>query len=368
MKKNFFMLAATAALFAACAETELVNEVNVEGTQQEIGFSTFAGKTTRAENSTQTEKLGLEQHHGDFDVWAYKNTMNPAYVFEDVEVTYVTADDKWEYTPLKYWDKAANDYEFYAAAPSRADWKLIRGTAAQNDDYFKLVNFVLEDKSIESTEYTQSFKGTNTQDLMIASPENVGEAAILAAQKVNLEFNHILSRLNVTVKKSEVLKNETVVLTAISVKNLPNSGSFDESKVAISAASSTERWDVFSAYKGQITGIGLASVETKASYVIQSLIMPQNVEYQAIDRDGSNNSTTVAPYLELAYTIGGEPFNASYNLANTFGSEADPVPFNEGWQNTLNITIDASVIEFEAETYKWVVYDKKNPTFGNENF
>ena len=59
MKKNFFMLAATAALFAACAETELVNEVNVEGTQQEIGFSTFAGKTTRAENSTQTEKQGL---------------------------------------------------------------------------------------------------------------------------------------------------------------------------------------------------------------------------------------------------------------------------------------------------------------------
>lgn len=360
------MLAATAALFAACAETDLVNEVNVESNSQAIGFSTFAGKVTRAENSAETKTQGLEKHHGNFDVWAYKNTMNPAYVFEDVTVSHKEDGDVWEYTPLKYWDKAANDYEFYAAAPSREDWELNRGTSAQDDDYFTLVNFALEDKSIPSTEYTESFKGVTTQDLMIASPENVGEAAILAAQKVNLEFNHILSRLNVTVKKSDVLEKEKVVLTAISVKNLPNTGSFDESATEIGVTSSTKRWTTFASYKGKITGIDLASVEKDASYVIQSLVMPQKVAYEAIDRDGTQNEAAVAPYLEIAYTIGGEPFNASYNLANAFGATSDAVAFKEGWQNTLNITIDASVIVFDAETYEWDVNVVKDPVFGNE--
>ena len=48
MKMNYFMLAATAALFAACAETDLVNEIAVEETPQAIGFETFADKVTLA--------------------------------------------------------------------------------------------------------------------------------------------------------------------------------------------------------------------------------------------------------------------------------------------------------------------------------
>lgn len=350
------MLAATAALFAACAETDLVNEVNIESNSQEIGFSTYAGKVTRAtaENSTATSKLGLEQHHDNFKVWAYKNTAD-VYVFENVTVEH--AGTKWTYSPLKYWDKAADNYEFYAASPADFNWVLRKNDKAQNDDYFVLQNFQLEDATIASTGYEESLASVTNQDLMIASPENVGQEDILAHNDVQLDFNHILSRLNVTVKRGENIDETLVVkLVSISVNKLPNTGTFTETEIT-NAGASTGRWDVWTDYTGKITGNALDVVTNKPSYVIQSLVMPQNVTYASIDRDGRDNGSTTAPYLYIEYTIDGEPFNASYNLANAFGSTADPVAFKEGWQNTLNITLDAYAIVFDAVTFKWV-YDK----------
>ena len=38
MKKNYFLLAATTMMFAACAQSDLVNEIAVEETPQAIGF------------------------------------------------------------------------------------------------------------------------------------------------------------------------------------------------------------------------------------------------------------------------------------------------------------------------------------------
>lgn len=360
MKKNFFMLAATAALFAACAETELVNEVNVESNSQAIGFSTYAGKVTRAENSGETATDGLGIHHSDFNVWAYKNT-HTAYVFDNVKV-YLSG-TAWKYDGAKYWDKAANKYEFYAAAPFRTEWILnTNSDADQANDYFTFAGFVLEDKTLSSTSYEESLKSATNQDLMIASPEPVLEGAILSGATVQLDFNHILSRLNVTVKKSATLVNEVVNLTSISINKLSNNGSFDESD------KEGHRWTLTENVTGSITGNILNGVGATGAYVIQSLVMPQDVYYAPIDRNGDHNVSTKAPYLYITYTIGGEPFAASYNLANAFGKSlaGEYVAFKEGWQNTLNITIDADAIEFDAVTYKWDVDVENDPIFGNE--
>jgi hypothetical protein len=55
----------------------------------------------------------------------------------------------------------------------------------------------------------------------------------------------------------------------------------------------------------------------------------------------------------LEYTIDDEPYKAVYNLAKAFGSTSDPIAFNEGYQNTLNITIDAEEIKFTADAFVW---------------
>lgn len=348
MKKNYFMLAATTMMLAACAETDVVNEI-AEPQQQAISFETFANKATRAENSSETEVLGLEQHHGNFSVWGYKDVLTTDYVFKNVTVT---ADgENWKYSPTKYWDKAANTYEFYAAAPVDAKWVLNEKTTAQDDDFFTYANLELTGSTHASTSFVESFKSVAGDcDLMIASAEKVGETDILNAKTVQLDFNHILSRLNITVKKDDDIASEIVVLTSIKVKGLVNIASFDESNEAVTSASkTTARWEkTTNTY--DITGNTLAEVTSSKQYVLQSLVIPQDADYEAIDRNGT--STETKPYLYIEYTIGGEPFNATYNLANAF-NETSKVAFNEGWQNTLNITLNASSIVFDANTYKW---------------
>jgi hypothetical protein len=272
-------------------------------------------------------------------------------------------DNAWTYSPAKYWDKAANTYEFYAASPYRTDWVLnVNNTDAQDDDYFTLASFTLDDKTIASTQYVESFNGVTNQDLMIASPEKIEKDAIVAHQQVQLDFNHILSRLNVTVARgANIAANDVVKLKSISIMDLPNSGSFSE-KEAIDVASSTERWDLTGG-KGNITGKALEEVKDQPSYVIQSLVIPQKANYEKVDRDLLNNTTITAPYLYIEYSIGSEPFSATYNLANAFGKTDDGqyVSFYEGWQNTLNITLDAYAIVFDAVTFKWAVDAVKNP-------
>ena len=70
MKKQYFMIAAAATLFAACAETDLIDEVSVQEVPQVIGFETFANKQTRAEIKQTSD---LQTATGGFHVWGYKN-------------------------------------------------------------------------------------------------------------------------------------------------------------------------------------------------------------------------------------------------------------------------------------------------------
>lgn len=357
MKKNYFMLAAAALMFAACAETDFVNPVPVnEG--EVIGFETFANLPTKAtpENSTATKVKDLSTHHGSFIVWGYKNVATD-YVFDGVVITH--SGTAWNYADAndkKYWDKAATTYEFYAAAPANAGWELQEKTAAQNDNFFTIENVELKDETLTSTSFVDSLKDLATnEDLMIANPNKVVKAKF--GENVQFEFYHILSRLNITVKKQSTLTHK-VVLTSISVKDLLNIANFDESKT-ITTDGSTERWTK-TTNKGNLTGNALSEVSTSAQHVLQSLVIPQNVAYQKVERDGSTEET--APYLYIEYTINGEPFKATYNLANAFGLTADGnIPFNEGWQNNLNITIDAAEITFAANAFVWADSDKDLP-------
>ena len=346
MRKSYFLMAAAATMFAACSQSDVLNEVQVQDEAQAIGFSTYAGKVTRAENSYETLTDGLNAHHESFIVWGYKNTTT-AYVFNSIGVNYQGG--TWAYSPTKYWDKAAKTYEFYAAAPNNGNWVLNTRTDAQNDDYFTYANLELKDETHSSTAYQESFKTlTGNTDLMIASPKKVLQYQILGAEKVTFDFNHILSRLNITVRKDANLNGEDVELQSISVKGLVNIASFSEETEAV-AAGTTERWTkTDNTYT--LTGNGLNPVTTNSMFVLQSLVIPQEVAYEDVDRDGSTVESH--PYIYLEYTIGGEPFNATYNLANAF-AKADKVAFNEGWQNTLNITINAEKIVFDAVVFNW---------------
>lgn len=186
---------------------------------------------------------------------------------------------------------------------------------------------------------------------MIAAKCGIGAAQF--EQTVQLNFIHILSRLNVIVMQSATAPE--ITLNSVTVKGLNLKGTFNESLVAANGTGKTSRW----------TGANPAVTTTDykftsdfkltqdKNYVIQSLVIPQEVDYQSVKTDGSNLGESPEAYLEIIYNINGETFKAYYNLAAVFGASSGSIPFNEGYQNTLTITIDPAAISFNSTVASW---------------
>ena len=122
MKKSYLIIAAAAALFAACSDNDSFKEINNQQGSDAITFSTFTSKQTRAENSDALYTWAFLNNHTSFQVWAFKDIAPAAdkavFAGDVVAVSGTVADTKYEYSPLRFWDKTAGKYHFYAAAPS----------------------------------------------------------------------------------------------------------------------------------------------------------------------------------------------------------------------------------------------------------
>ncbi len=371
MKKQYFLMAMAATMFAACSQTEVIDEVVDNSTPKAIGFTTYSEGQTRAENSSADYLWHLENHHKTFNVWAYKNVSNTKVFNGDV----VTHDgSKWGYTNTRYWDKAADKYEFYAAAPAvdkaspvnNMQWVLNdKGNIIQNDDFITLDNYSIVGENLNATTlsgYEQSFKNLPTDlDLMIADKKPV----TTFYTDVDLKFIHILSRLNITIKKEGI--SDQVNLVSLEVYNLNNHGNFNESTVENTSTGTNARWTTSKTTSISYRYTGNEVVSETAQYAIQALVLPQDAEAEYVKLDGQNITLgSSKPFIKLVYTITSgsniETFAVYYNLSKAFNDGASKVAFYEGWQNSLNITIKPTAITFDANVATWDINASNNPT------
>lgn len=410
MKKSYLMIAAVAALLAACSSNDIKNDIKEFG-KSEIAFSTYASRQTKADNNSDASNANmwdLENHHTSFDVWAWKY-FNSAWVstavYDKGTVNYSTA---WATTGdnIRFWDKSAEKYYFYAAAPSSANWSLNnKYTASSNENgdkaYLSYADFSLAGGAANNlsagfssnaavTAYVPSFKDVADVDLMIAEDNEVERAKYNKnhPDDVNELFDHILSRLNVTVALKDggalATNNAVVKVTKFEITgvNLQNKGSFNENGAVSTApyigtalsSGTTARWtslDLEGTYDLPGADISGTTLTVSPLYIAQYLIIPQSITNEVLDRangkvDSNNDKVgdtdASHPYFVISYTINNEPYTAYYNLANAFGKTgAETLAFYEGWQNTLNIKLDADVITFDPQVYQWT--DKTNPDF-----
>lgn len=392
MKKTFIILASAVVILASCSKDDKV-QINNEQEEAVIGFTTYAEAQTKgADNNKNASALwSLEAHNTTFDVWAWKY-YNGAWVTPAVYgtettgnsrkgvVTYNTTSKAWVADPLKYWDKSADKYYFYAAAPSSANWQLNNNGSATDfsDDYLTYADFKLTGTGIDSTYYVKSFIEVADVDLMIAEDNEVERVNYNKdePETVHELFDHILSRLNVTValKDGGDLDKDGVVVkvTSFSITgvDLCNKGSFNENANLGEGKKledgTTKRWTATLDGTYNLAGLDIkdSTLTDKPLYIAQYLIIPQEVTFEELDRAKAvlaSDGTTAAAhtYLTISYTINDEPFTAYYNLAHAFGKNAtnSKLAFNEGWQNTLNIQLDADVIEFNPEVYEWTDHE-----------
>lgn len=365
MKKSVLFLA-TAAIFAACTN-DSVRE-NIAEDQVEIGFSTYIQKpvASKADNSNATEVNSLSNYHTTFVVNGYKNVAgNDVQVFADQLVTF--ADSKWGYSPVSYWDKSAAHYSFYAAAPQTTSWTFNNNTKGK---YYSISGFTLIGNSLELTanddfSASASFSGVDT-DLMIAT--DIDNHTDFTETAVNFTFNHILSRLNISIAKASDLSAAKVTLQSLTINKMKNVGDFDESKVSGTDLSNgtVERWTASgSATISNASDATDLTVTEVKQWIYQGLVIPQTVEVEAINLDGtkSDGEVVAKPYLTINYSISTtsgtvtntQEYSYNYNLADLFnGDGTGNIDFCEGWQNNLNITIGAGIpIKFDAKVYDW---------------
>lgn len=366
MRKSYLMMAAAATMLAACTQTDFVNEVPAEAPKAIAFENGFVNKATRSENSSSNYTLGFYNHHQNFKVWGYKNvSTTPVFDGRVVNVTLGSESQSEIYRyegELAYWDESATSYQFYAAAPAGHDWDFnAPASIAEQDKGYFTTEVSLQDVNIHNDQGSHMTALGDAQDLLIAAPcqPTIGET-------VGLEFIHILSRLNIIVSKKSGMTEE-VRSYEVSVKNIQKAGSFDEHLAAANPAGSYARWTTEGnngEYKAT-NNDGALVQEGVERHVIQTLVIPQAVTSENIALNGSDVTTDSEPYLYVKYGVANatdvngnatsfEIFEKYYNLAQIFGvTTGSTLPFNEGWENTLTLTIGPATIDFKASVATW---------------
>lgn len=363
-------MAAAATMLAACTQTDFVNDIPAQAPKAIAFENGFVNKSTRSENSSSNYTLKFSDHHENFKVWGYKNvSTTPVFDGKQVNVTLGTGagSEIYQYDGLVYWDESATNYEFYAAAPANHNWVFTAPTndAQDNGSFATVVS--LQDVNIHNDQGSHMTALGDVQDLLIAAPcqPTIGET-------VGLEFVHILSRLNIIVSKKSGMTEE-VRSYEVSVKNIQKEGSFNEAAEAANPAGSYARWTTDGnngEYKATNT-TGALVQEGVERHVIQTLVIPQAVTSEEIALNGSDVDNDSEPYLYVKYGVANatdgegnatsfEIFEKYYNLAQIFGVTAgSTLPFNEGWENTLTLTIGPATIDFKASVAAWATQVQK---------
>ena len=351
MKKNYFMLVFATLMMAACANNDLVDELVKEEVPQAIGFDTFANKTTRAVASSYA--TALNSYHDAFGVWTYKTvgsmrtSVMENYKVEHTETATTTTDDSgnitttttysWEYKnvdnqSLKYWDKQATNYQFYAYAPYVAtpddlddavvtisddgQISIADGEYAANEN---LQSDIVDDEEtgFTTTINSNKFSGigaaaTNAStDWMIADEIPAYTTFGTAVPEV---FKHIMSKLIVILKSNDVAVGTEVIVTSVSINNVHGQGNYDGTK-----------WITSDSDKS-ISGVVGELESTSGYYSMEYLLIP----------------STDKPTFSITYTVNGDEYTVS-------GAEITGIEkFEANTCYTLTATIGLSPIEFTA--------------------
>lgn len=377
MKKSYLMLVASAAIFAACSETEKIQENLQDNEPTAIGFTSYSQKATRGNTDVATN---LEYYHNKFAVYGTKQNVNDAtdiqYVFggkatavgvqDGVTCTYQTSADAvlgdWKYDDPRFWDKQAT-YDFIAYAPAatanpiRYYYGAVKAQVGDAGSYFKTSSdYILTGTNIQATatkaEKIKGFNEAGNGDLDLMISDSEAQNGNGHDTYVNLEFRHILSKLNITIGQAEALYNSDVTIKEVKVTGLKDKGSYNEQNYNATANPKVSGWTAGvdnNTYALHYTG---SQVLDKGQYVatvfqagdpyffIESLVMPQTI---------ADDQTT----LTIKYNIASGSYNEDYTYTLDLYDLAALQKYYDGYNYYLNITIAPDVIKFDATATLW---------------
>lgn len=387
MKKSF-LIAAAAIILASCANETLLNSIK-DSKQEPIGFKSYSEKPVKSTNNPSD----LEYYHSTFVVYGSQQnkvtTTDIQYIFggvataagvqkgdtcyyQDENLNPVLGD--WRYDSPRFWDKQCT-YNFIAYAPAStgnplryyygAEKALV---GADGNEFKTSTPYILRGTNLqEVATRAEKVKGftANAGDLDLMISGSIPQDGNAHDAYVSLVFRHILSKLNVTFTKAQSLQDHEVTITGVEIAGLKDKGEYSESLYENTDTTKVSGWtatnsDANPAYKlvynpavGQVLENGTVSGSTFTPaapyYAIESLIIPQDI---------ADNQVT----LTVNYTVG--TFNPNHTYTLDLYDVAALRKFFDGYNYTLNFTIDLEMIRFDASAAAWA--DRSVNAYVNE--
>ena len=354
MKKSYLMIAAAAALFAACSSNDTFKEIANENVL--IGFETFHEKATRATATGEISgPTNFTKAHGGFGVWGFKGTpanvvaasgtpktvdistaadFNP--VFENVQVWYESASTPsqgFKYTVPKYWDKNM-EYIFFAYAPydaNHAHLDLTKGNITI-DDIASIQDISTSTGSGEAlvfngtttTSVTDYLMATYVTEQKLNATNQSSESYSLKGQTVGFTFGHMLSKLQINLQANDTYSGITSLkVTNLSIENMPASAS---TKASFTQTSPTAPAGAYTpdSYTSTLSIIGTNGTTTSDLYILKNGSMSGETVTAPTAQNQSFNYY-VAPNVPDGTGTDKYLLNISYTITYTDGVTDDVV-------------------------------------------
>lgn len=183
------------------------------------------GDTPIAFNSAVSTKAPIESEKKmtEFAVWAayYSNDVLVSEPFVNTEVYYKAMDGTWTYDDIKYWQEG--DWHFEAFYPMPSTLHVEKPVHEQDALMVTFTAPKEEGAVLEGLTINYYYGPTASHDLMTAEHTRTYTATNPDASAVDLRFNHLLSRVTISVKTS----SSNVSLTALTFSGMSVLGEYN---------------------------------------------------------------------------------------------------------------------------------------------
>lgn len=334
-----------ASLVAGCQQREILTDIigQEEEERQAIGF---VGGYIDSQVSTRANMTSLSDHMNTMGVWAWETYKSEPeqILFNNQDVTYNPSTGKWEYSPVKYWNKNTT-YRFYAYAPYK-DQVTTANVTFDDESHFGITGITLKGDNVmyptAQREALNNFSSVDDVDWLIDRTGQCGTQAELG-KMVTFNMQHLLAKLTVKMR-TNYSGQSFMKLDSMRVGDFVGGADFHQQ---LNHNPSSENSTDMTAHEWTIdTNAPLYKIESARDtdidqdgmYVLESLIIPQKV----------TASQYVDVYYSAEYEAGSiERFHYRFSMDKVF------TEFLGGNNYTLTLTVASNVITFDSGVSEW---------------
>lgn len=275
MKTKYFLLAAAAVVFAACSNNESDNQV--QNFDNVIRLSSSLGTTTRAASDLLETNFAAGTK---VKVQVTDKATSGAISYDAVDYTVGVSGALDPGTGNEqYYPASGSSVDIYAYYPSDATADFSVGTDQSGDNAYK------------------------TSDLMYASITGITKTST-DGQRI-LTFNHLLSKIVVTLAKGTGMTDDEINAATVTLKDVIYKGTFTASNGAFTAAANV------AANKGDIVIASNAGTTDRAAIVV-----PQSVAGKTLEIAIGGNTKEYSIPAETTFSAG-KVYSYTVTLAKT---------------------------------------------------